>query len=139
MTLSANQWLEFEIPTPISTNSLYRNVSEGEKRWAAIHYRKLRGRVTTEAYKNWKDLAGWEMLRQLPKPMPQCTGDVYVDVDLPGGLDIDNGLKAIGDLLQRKTGIGIIANDKLIVDYHVRRVHKDNPCIVRVRPVGEWQ
>lgn len=139
MKLCGNQWLVFEIPVPVSVNSMYSNVSEAQRHWAAIRYRKLRGRAYTEAYRTWKDLAGWEALAQLPKPMPHCTGTVFVDVDMPPGLDLDNGMKAIGDLLQQETGLGIIANDKLIVDYHVRRVGKDHPCIVRVRPVGEWK
>src|SRR4051812_35469620 len=128
MIAGSNQWLTFEIPDPISANALNHNVSEAERSWAARRYRKMRGRGLTEAYKTWKDLAGWQVLQQLPKPQPRCVGEVFMDIDMPSALDIDNSLKAIGDLLQLKTGLGIIANDKLIVDWHIRRVAKDEPC-----------
>ena len=124
------QWLVFEIPSPPSANNIYANAPG-------------KGRVKTAAYKNWLVAAGWAALERLPKPMPHCSGEVYVDIDMPPGADIDN-LKPICDLLQTpranrlSAGLGIIKDDKSVVDYHVRRVPKGHPCIVRVRPVGEW-
>jgi hypothetical protein len=131
MTACVGQWLVFEIPRPPSANHLYANVPG-------------KGRVKTAAYKDWQMVAGLRALAQLPKPIPHCSGEVFLDIDLPPGVDIDN-LKAVADLLQMsqknrlKYSIGLIADDKLIVDYHVRRVGKDRPFVVRVRPVGEWQ
>jgi Holliday junction resolvase RusA-like endonuclease len=128
MTLAANQWLIFEVPVPPTANNLYRNAPG-------------KGRVKTTAYKMWQQYAALTVV--LPKPIPHCSGEAHVDIDLPPGLDIDN-LKALVDLLQMPEkkhlvwSLGIITNDKLIVDYHVRRVAKNQPCIVRVRPVGEW-
>jgi Holliday junction resolvase RusA-like endonuclease len=130
VTLAAHQWLVFDIPTPPTANNLYRNVPG-------------KGRVKTGVYGDWQIDAGWRVLQQLPKPVPHCAGEVHIDIDMPPGADLD-GLKAICDLLQMpqrtrlKRSLGIITDDKLIVDYHVRRVSKDSPCIVRIRPVGEW-
>jgi Holliday junction resolvase RusA-like endonuclease len=120
----------FEIPTPPTANNLYRNVPG-------------KGRVKTEAYRCWQEGAALSVFLHLPKPIPHCSGEVFVDIDLPPGLDLDN-LKALVDLLQKPQkkrlvwSLGIIDNDKLIVDYHVRRVGKDHPCKVRIRPVHEW-
>jgi hypothetical protein len=131
MIPGSNQWLVFGIPVPPSANNLYANVPGN-------------GRVKTAIYGRWLLDAGWQALQQLPKPMPHCSGEVFVDLDLPEGPDIDNGLKAIFDLLQMpqkrrlKRSLGIIADDKLIKDCHFRRVSKENPCIVRIKPVGEW-
>jgi Holliday junction resolvase RusA-like endonuclease len=130
MISGSNQWLVFDIPVPPSGNHLYSNAPG-------------KGRVKTAAYKAWQEFASLTVSLAIPKPIPHCSGEVFVDIDMPTGADLD-GLKAIADLLQMPQrnrlvwGLGIIFDDKLIVDYHVRRVSKNNPCIVRIKPVEEW-
>jgi hypothetical protein len=130
-----SEWRSFEIPDPISTNALYRNVGTQERAFARGMGRTMRGRAWTNEYKNWRDLAGWELLRQWGSNLPHCRGQFMLDITLSGGIDIDN-LKCIPDLLRH---MGVIADDspRHMVDLHVRHV-ESGPCVVAIRPVGEW-
>jgi Holliday junction resolvase RusA-like endonuclease len=116
------QWRSFTLPAPISTNALTRNVAG-------------KGRVKTQAYKDWIALASLELRRQL-RPMPRCPGPFHLDILVSGPGDIDNVVKCIPDLLKRE---GVIVDDKpqYMVDLHVRYC-LDGPCYVAIRPIGEW-
>jgi hypothetical protein len=118
-------WICITLPVPPSANNLYFNAPG-------------RGRVKTQKYHTWANEAGWAVRQQF-SPLPHYGGFVYVDIDLPGGLDIDNAQKAALDLLQTphggrlKQGLGIIKDDKAITDLHIRRVPPDRPFTVRLR------
>lgn len=105
----------FAITRPPSTNALYSNASG-----ARIRHRDGKritpGRVKTAAYRKWIDLAGWEMKEQY-HPLPIFVGCVAVSIESVVGIDLDN-IKAIPDLL---TSMGVIADDSLIEDLHIKR------------------
>ena len=118
-------WIVFTIPPPPSANNLYANVPG-------------KGRVKTTLYRIWANSAGWQVRQQFGT-LPHYDGFVYLDIDLPRGMDIDNGQKACFDLLQTpkgrrlKHGLGIIVDDKMIDELHIRRVPADRPFTVRLR------
>lgn len=74
----------FRVPTPPSLNNAWKNVSG-------------RGRVKTPAYRAWIEDAGWNLAAQRPRRWA-CPVIVSVVIDIDRG-DLDNRLKAIGDLL----------------------------------------
>jgi Holliday junction resolvase RusA-like endonuclease len=125
-----SEWCSFEIPDPISVNAMYRNVTIFERQGG----RPVRGRAYTTAYKNWRDRAILEIRRQL-RPVPHCPGPFYLDITLSGSTDIDNAVKCIPDLLKH---MEIIVDDspKYMVDLHVHVA--TGPCMVAIRPMGEW-
>ena len=99
------------IPKPPSTNSLYANVPG-------------RGRVRTRAYKDWITAAGWEI--KLQAGNQQLKGKYVLSIWLPEGVDIDNGVKSIADLLgpprgKKKHGLSITEDDREMVSLHVYR------------------
>lgn len=106
-------WHSWTLPVPPSTNNLYANVPG-------------KGRVKTARYSAWITVASALMMAAGPRP--QLSGAYFMDVSLPPGLDLDN-IKALGDLLQ---SMGIVGNDRLCWDLHVRR-DNDEQCILRVR------
>jgi Holliday junction resolvase RusA-like endonuclease len=55
---------------------------------------------------------------------------------LSGKVDIDNAIKCIPDLCKH---VGLIVDDapQYMIDLHVGRV-ESGPCVVAIRPVGEW-
>lgn len=89
------------LPMPPSTNALYRNVAG-------------RGRVKTERYKTWLRAAGNEVLATpLSRRAPikgKFTLTVLAGRPDKGQRDLDNLLKAVGDLLQAHE---LIENDCL--------------------------
>ncbi len=93
--------ITLSLPFPPSTNSLYRNVSG-------------RGRVKTERYKTWLRAAGNEVLATpLQRRLPiegKFTLTVLAGRPDKRLRDLDNLLKAVGDLLQSH---GLIENDCL--------------------------
>jgi hypothetical protein len=72
---------------------------------------------------------------RIGNPIPHCAGPFHLDVTLTGGIDIDN-VKCLADLIK---SIGIIKDDgpKYMRNLQVRQ-EDEGPCILRVRPVGEW-
>ena len=112
-------WHVWTLPVPTSTNKLYND-------------RKIPGkgrRPKTADYRAWIEAAGKTIMAAGPRP--QLAGEYLMDVSLPPtGLDLDNGLKALGDLLQ---SMGIVENDRLCWDLHVRRDPAEPACILRVR------
>jgi len=119
------EWVVFTIPKPFSANKTTANVPG-------------KGRVKTADYRAWLEEAGWAIRLQY-SPLPQYDGDVFVDIDLPRGMDIDNPQKALFDLLQMpqrrrlKQGLGIIRDDNAIDHLTIRRVPAEQPFTVRLR------
>jgi Holliday junction resolvase RusA-like endonuclease len=86
------------IPLPPSVNALYRNLPG-------------KGRVKTQAYKDWAGRAGWILKSQNPQPVP---GRVVIVLSVErnsAASDIDNRSKAVLDLLVDQK---IIKNDNLV-------------------------
>jgi Holliday junction resolvase RusA-like endonuclease len=86
--------LVFSIPTPPSTNHLFRTAGAR--------------RVKTDPYKAWLTEAGWEIRRQR---VPLTLGPVAVTLTVQrltrgGRADIDNRIKAALDLLVKQCVIG---------------------------------
>jgi crossover junction endodeoxyribonuclease RusA len=111
------------LPYPPSTNTLYRNVSG-------------KGRVKTAKYKQWIDEAGFVLMF---KHLPAITGPYVLQIDLfqsdARRRDIDNGIKAISDLL---VAHGLVEDDSLCMDLKVSRRKADEACaIVQVWPYEE--
>jgi crossover junction endodeoxyribonuclease RusA len=98
------------LPYPPSTNTLYRNVAG-------------KGRVKTAKYKAWIDEAGFVLVF---KRLPAITGPYVLQIDLfqadARRRDIDNGIKAISDLLVEHQ---LIEDDSKCVELHVRKVRSD--------------
>lgn len=98
------------IPVPPSTNALYTNVPG-------------KGRVKTARYKTWITEAGWAAkVSAGPGNLPSFRGAVAVAIEVPRSsrIDLDN-IKAVPDLL---VSLGIIADDRLIDELHVRRIER---------------
>jgi Holliday junction resolvase RusA-like endonuclease len=123
--IAPQSWVCFTIPKPFSANKMTANVPG-------------KGRVKTADYRAWLTEAGWA-IRQQFSPLPQYNGYVFIDIDLPRGMDIDNPQKALFDLLQKpqrrrlKQGLGIIVDDNMIDKLTIRRVPADHPFTVRLR------
>lgn len=77
------------LPRPPSLNGLFANRKKAAGR---------KGRKRTDAYTNWLDAAGWELIIQKPAPV---LGQVRVAMAIEdeGRGDIDNLFKATLDLL----------------------------------------
>ncbi len=93
--------ISLSLPMPPPLSALYRNVSG-------------RGRVKTERYKTWLRAAGNEVLATPIDRRPPIVGRFTLTV-LAGRpdkrtRDLDNLLKAVGDLLQAH---GLVENDGL--------------------------
>lgn len=71
---------------PVSTNNLFAN------------NRRTGGRFITDHYKQWRNEAGWELLRQKPRSI---RGQVCLDIRIQDGTgrDLSNMIKAVEDLL----------------------------------------
>jgi Holliday junction resolvase RusA-like endonuclease len=110
------------LPVPPSTNNLFRNGSHG-------------GRYKTKAYKAWLTEACWEIKLQRPPtlhpPLRTCLR-VLIEAPLGPNRDIDNGLKAVLDVL---TTMGVYADDKLIDALEIVRCNNCDKCIVSLWPM----
>lgn len=94
--------ISFTMPLPPSLNNIFFNKPHG-------------GRAKTTAYKNWRDLAAWEIRRQ---KVPVIEGPICIRlmIERPNAQsDLDNRLKPIFDAMQ---AAGVIKNDKQIVELH---------------------
>jgi Holliday junction resolvase RusA-like endonuclease len=94
--LPAHDVVVLELSMPPSTNNLFVN--------------KGRGRVDSPKYTAWKQLAGWELLRQRP---PRIKGQVSVLIEVSlsesnDTWDVTNRTKATEDLLVSQ---GVIQGD----------------------------
>jgi Holliday junction resolvase RusA-like endonuclease len=111
--------IELSFTAPPSTNNLYASV---------------RGkRVRTGRYKTWQQVAGWEVVAAYPDKQ-HIDGPFCLSIWLPPGLDLDNGVKAIADLLgPGKHGLGITEDDRQMVELHVYRDRTTKgTCRVRI-------
>jgi crossover junction endodeoxyribonuclease RusA len=105
---------------PPSTNNLFVNKVGGG------------GRIASQEYRRWRDVAGWELQAQRPV---KFKGPVSVTVELcspNGSYDPDNRLKAPLDLLVTH---GVIKDDTdaTIREVTARPVHDAAACTIIVR------
>jgi Holliday junction resolvase RusA-like endonuclease len=99
-------------------------------------FRRFNGSHLSEDYRKWRDDAGWELVRQKPRPI---AGPVAIEVQLTAPdkrrRDLDNsGFKAVIDLLVKHSIIE--ADDSRIV----RKIQAEwastgVPCTVTVRAI----
>jgi crossover junction endodeoxyribonuclease RusA len=111
------------LPYPPSTNTLYRNVAG-------------KGRVKTAKYKQWIDEAGFVLMF---KHLPAITGPYVLQIALFSAdnrrRDIDNGIKAISDVLVKH---GLVEDDSLCKELRVSRRKADEAhAVVQVWPHEE--
>ena len=105
--------IRLSLPLPPSANHLFSNAPG-------------KGRVKTQAYRDWINTAGWEVKAQAPGYVT-ITGPYRLLIEMSGPYDLDNCCKPCGDLLQV---MRIVANDKLMTRLVVDRV--DGPRGVRI-------
>lgn len=103
---------------PPSTNGLYANVPK-------------RGRVRSERYRSWSNVAGWELKRQRPGTIK---GHVALTIEVERKdarrQDVSNRIKAVEDLVVEH---GIIEDDSLVTK--VEAEWTDGPgCKITIRP-----
>lgn len=112
--------VKFTMPLPPSTNVLFRNVPG-------------KGRVRTQAYDDWAMMAKVAVRQQrVPRIAGRCIINFGFELKSMQA-DIDNRLKAGGDLL---VSMGIIEDDSLIVALTVCRLPFVNALAhVEIRPV----
>jgi crossover junction endodeoxyribonuclease RusA len=113
MTVSLN------LPFPPSTNNLFKNVGKR--------------RALTDAYKAWRDEAGWSLKMQRPG---QLEGSVSVTIAVqrkPNRGDIDNRAKAVLDLLVEH---GVIEDDRLVEELCLKWSDETTGATVTVLPVA---
>src|SRR5262245_6747365 len=107
-----------KLPVPPSTNRLWRRG-------------KGRGLYLDAKYKSWRKEAGWTLKEQRPEKL---TGDYEMTVALPRTrLDIDNALKALGDIL---VAHGIVPDDRHCQRITVSKAVTTGPVIITLRPVS---
>lgn len=99
---------------PPSVNHLWTNVPG-------------KGRVKTLAYKDWVNIAGWEIKSQCGGART-ITGPYRMKVEMSAPMmDLDNAIKPVGDLLQT---MNLVTNDRNMVRLEV--VRGDGPRGVRI-------
>lgn len=85
-TAEGRSCTELLLPMPPSVNALYANVRNV-------------GRVRTKAYRAWLSEAGWELLRQRPRPIKGRYHLRIFAARKQNRADLGNREKAISDLL----------------------------------------
>ena len=116
-------WL-FALPTPISTNALWRPVVKQTKTGRV--YPDL---VLSPKYEAWREEAG-RMLMAQPRPKDPLEGAIHVAVRVsPRRRDLDNYLKSVMDALEDAR---IVQNDMLVADLSIRRRAKHDPDVIWV-------
>jgi Holliday junction resolvase RusA-like endonuclease len=110
----------FAIPTPPSTNNLFR--AAGKRR------------VKTDAYSAWLTAAGWEIrLQRVPLVLGPIAVTLTVQRPSRGGrADIDNRIKAALDLLVKQSVIG---DDDQVQEITARWGSVEG-CQVEIRQIG---
>src|SRR5215469_3074095 len=101
--------ITFDIDQPPSINMAFTNVPG-------------KGRVRTQLLRSWAKTTGQELVF-VQRIKPLSCGPYAIDIRMPErSMDIDNGLKAILDLLKPgKHGIGLTPDDRWAWDLRVRR------------------
>lgn len=114
---------------PPSSNGIFANV----KRWSSDS--KAPGRMKTEAYKAWRDAAGWEVKTQRPE---KVRGPVAIDLTVKrhsDRSDIDNRVKGAIDLL---VWLQVIDDDRNVQE--VRARWGDVPgCVIVITEMAEFE
>ena len=116
--------LTFTIPSPPSVNNLYANIPG-------------KGRVKSSRYRTWRQAAGWAMRVDGNKTRSWPTIAGPVEVQFINGNrrgDLDNGCKAVGDLLVE---MGVISDDRLIEKWSISRGGEPKQAVVTVRELAE--
>ncbi len=123
------------LPLAPSANALTRNTSARERAAFVARGFKPKARVKTQAYRAWRDAAGWELKRQFPAPV-RGPVDIVIEVSASRLSDSDNRVKPTIDLLVLHQ---IIDDDKHVRDVTVRRRPFDGEgwCVVTVTPVDD--
>lgn len=111
------------LPRPPSVNHAFYNAKGG-------------GRRKTEAYREWRKEAGWEIKIQRPG---KVLGAVAIDYrvspvfEVLRKRDLDNFLKPLSDAL---VDLGLIKDDSLVVDLRIRwdKTVEPGRVVVRVEP-----
>ena len=100
--------LIFDLPKPISTNDLFRNVAKV-------------GRVKTTNYKHWLEEAGW-IINTAKRGQEMYFGPVSVVIYLSDKWrgDGDNCVKSIFDAIE---AAGVIKNDRQVIEHSVKRAN----------------
>jgi Holliday junction resolvase RusA-like endonuclease len=115
--------VSFTLPTPPSTNVLFRNVPK-------------KGRVKTQAYIDWQMAARVSLRRQ---KIEGIAGRVVVMLGFERSsdqADVDNRIKAVLDILSDTHGVGIIDDDRFVTALLVSWLPPANGLAhVRVVPV----
>lgn len=105
------------LPTPPSTNRLFRNVPG-------------RGRVKTTEYTSWINTAGWSLASQLVGQANQIPGKVKVSILFRRTRgDLDNLVKPVLDLLVKH---GTISDDRHVEAVSARWSDQTTGCLVLV-------
>lgn len=103
------------LPTPPSSNALYRNTTARERALFARRGFKAKMRVKTDRYATWLQAAGWEIKRQRPAPIKGFYA-ITVTVGRKSRADLNNLVKAVEDLLKKQ---GVIEDDKFEAECHL--------------------
>ena len=113
--------IRYELPYPVSTNSLFFNAS--------------RGRVKTDRYKAWRKAAGEAILVQGRKRMH---GYVSLSMALvrpdQRRRDLSNTIKAVEDLLVE---MRVIDDDSLVQRISIQWVESGPACAVIIQQAEE--
>ena len=99
------------LPMPPSWNRLYRMANRGG--FCRMY--------KSSEYKSWVELAGWKLKRQWRKKTIEKDISLYIRVFYCRKKDLDNMVKAVGDLLQ---DLRVIKDDKQIDFLQVWREKK---------------
>jgi len=111
--------LVLTIPIPPSVNQIYANVPG-------------KGRVKTKQYRQWLDLAGWQVLGQRRGRRVEGKVDIQIEVRrLSANSDADNRIKATLDLLVKQ---GVIDDDKNVQKVSAEWADVDT-CRVTIKKV----
>ena len=104
--------MNITLPMPTSWNRLYRITCRGG-------YARM---YKSKEYNDWVELAGWKLKSQWRKRKPiESDITLYIKVYYCRRKDLDNIVKAVGDLLQ---DLRVIKNDKQIDFLQVWRAEK---------------
>lgn len=111
------------IPAPPSANNLFTNVETGRSYG--------RSRVKSLKYRDWLREAGWEVKRQAPPFFDKPGVRVLIEIDFSRQRDLDNGIKALLDLL---VYVHVLADDSLVDDLHIIRRGEKKHAMVSLWP-----
>lgn len=113
--------IRYELPYPPTTNHLFANVG--------------RGRTKTDAYRAWREAAGYSIIEQGRK---RIHGHVTLSIALvrpdKRRRDLSNSIKAIEDLL---VSMAVIDDDSLVQRISIQWVSDGAPCTVIIHEAAE--